>query len=80
MLLIAYLFELKYPGQVISYEQLKTFFNQSGIKSNVPLPIMLSDVSKVGYIEKNRYKSQKEIATTSKGEKHLGEVLEKLLK
>jgi hypothetical protein len=76
---ICYVSEIGVGKAALSYEELKEAYRESHIKSDSPLYMIISNIAKSGYIDKQRYDSQKEIVLTAKGETKVKEITQKAL-
>jgi hypothetical protein len=76
---ICYVSEIGVGKPALTYEELKEAFQESHIKSDSPLYMIISNVAKSGYVDKQRYDSQKEIVLTAKGETKIKEIIQKAL-
>ncbi|MFA5856511.1 MAG: hypothetical protein WC867_04075 [Candidatus Pacearchaeota archaeon] len=79
LLVITFLYEECLGNPAIPYEELKEFFQLSNIKSGTPLYMIISNSAGAGYIDKQRYDSQKEITLTAKGLKQVKKIIEEAL-
>lgn len=79
VMLICYISEIGVGKAALSYEELKEAYQESHIKSESPLYMIISNIAQSGYIDKQRYDSQKEIVLTAKGETKVKEITQKAL-
>jgi hypothetical protein len=76
---ICFLSEIGLGKTVMSFDELKEAFLESHIRSGSPLYMIISNVGNRGYIDKQRYDSQKEVVLTAKGETKIKEIIQEAL-
>ena len=76
---ICYVSEVGVGKSALTYEELKEAFQASHIKSDSPLYMIISNIANSGYIDKQRYDSQKEIVLTAKGDTKIKGIIQKAL-
>lgn len=79
LLVITFIYEIGLGNTSIPYEELKETFRNSNIKSKSPLYLIIFNAAKSGYIDKQRYDTQKEITLSPKGEARVKKIIESAL-
>lgn len=75
---LLYATEVGLKKSSVAYDDFKALFEAQNIKSGTPLPMLLSNLHKAGYIDKKAYSTDRTVRLTAKGERKAEEVVKSL--